>query len=39
MSVLISVAGLAGLACSLAFKRLGIKADLIDLAPGIALPE
>ena len=39
MSVLISGAGLAGLACRLAFKRLGIKADLIDLAPVIAKPE
>jgi 2-polyprenyl-6-methoxyphenol hydroxylase-like FAD-dependent oxidoreductase len=39
MSVLISGAGLAGLACRLAFKRLGVKADLIDLAPVIAKPE
>ena len=39
LPVLISGAGLAGLSCRLAFKRLRVKADLIDLAPVIAKPE
>ena len=37
--VLIAGAGLAGLSCRLALKRLGVTADLIDLAPTIVKPE
>eukprot|EP00961_Rhodomonas_salina_P226266 3058999-Rhodomonas_salina.2 len=39
MSILISGGGLAGLTARLAFQRLGIATELIDLAPTFAKPE